>query len=130
MWACAACVGPAIGPMISGFSVTAENWHWALWEILWLAGPTFIVMFIALPETNAGTILLQRARRLRSSDMTSSKLAAQSEFDQGSLTFAAVAKEALIKPFELNFLDPSIAFTSIYTGLLYSLVCPRHHLFA
>ena len=121
-WALAACAGPAIGPMISGFSVTAENWRWALWEILWLAGPTFLVMFTLMPETNPGTILLNRARRLRLSHTdTTTKLMSQSEIDQGNLSFNTMAINALYRPFQLNLLDPSIAFTSVYTALMYAL---------
>ena len=33
LWAFAATCGPAMGPVISGFSVPAENWHWSLWEV-------------------------------------------------------------------------------------------------
>ena len=35
-WALAATCGPALGPIISGFSVVAENWRWSQWELLWL----------------------------------------------------------------------------------------------
>src|ERR1700744_3060449 len=31
IWAVAATLGPSLGPLISGFSVTAENWRWSLW---------------------------------------------------------------------------------------------------
>lgn len=112
LWALSACMGPAIGPLISGFSITAENWHWSLWEVLWLAGPTFIAMALFLPETNAATILLQRARRLRALEPTK-RLTAQSEIDQGSMTWSATAFEALYRPWQLNILDPAIAFTSV-----------------
>jgi MFS transporter, DHA1 family, multidrug resistance protein len=30
-WAVGATLGPSLGPLISGFSVTAENWRWSLW---------------------------------------------------------------------------------------------------
>lgn len=39
IWAMAATCGPALGPLLSGFSVPAENWHWSIWELLWLSGP-------------------------------------------------------------------------------------------
>lgn len=32
-WVSAAYCGPALGPLLSGFAVTAENWRWSLWEI-------------------------------------------------------------------------------------------------
>jgi DHA1 family multidrug resistance protein-like MFS transporter len=44
LWALFALGAPAIGPLIAGFSVPAEDWHWSLWEILWLAVPTWIIM--------------------------------------------------------------------------------------
>ena len=43
-WAGWATGGPSLGPLISGFSVPAENWHWSLWEMLWLSGPIFLAM--------------------------------------------------------------------------------------
>lgn len=33
LWAFAATCGPALGPIISGFSVAAKNWRWSLWEM-------------------------------------------------------------------------------------------------
>jgi DHA1 family multidrug resistance protein-like MFS transporter len=65
LWALAATCGPALGPIISGFSVTAENWRWSLWEMLWLSAPIFIMMLLFLPETFQANILLRRAKRLR-----------------------------------------------------------------
>jgi DHA1 family multidrug resistance protein-like MFS transporter len=65
VWAFAATCGPALGPLLSGFSVAAMDWRWSLWELLWLAGPVWILLFLFLPETSPSTILLQRAERLR-----------------------------------------------------------------
>src|SRR5271155_3063460 len=64
-WAASATAGPSLGPLISGFSVPAKNWHWSLWEILWLSGPVFIFLMFFLPETSSSNILLRRAARLR-----------------------------------------------------------------
>src|SRR3954468_18987802 len=64
-WVSAAYCGPALGPLLSGFAVMAKGWRWSLWEILWMAGPTLIVMFLFLPETSSHNILLRRAARLR-----------------------------------------------------------------
>ena len=36
VWVAAAFGGPALGPLLSGFAVTAEGWRWSLWEILWV----------------------------------------------------------------------------------------------
>ncbi|KAM0258610.1 hypothetical protein ACHAQJ_003781 [Trichoderma viride] len=119
-WAAFATAGPAIGPILSGFSVPATNWHWSLWEIVWLNAPVFIFMFFFLPETSSATILLQRARRLRR--LTGrSDLQSQSEIDQSKLTVNEVISQNLWRPFEINILDPSVLFTSLYTGLMYAI---------
>jgi len=65
LWAFAATCGPALGPIISGFSVSAKNWRWSLWEMLWMNGPIFLSLFFFLPETSSANILLRRAQRLR-----------------------------------------------------------------
>ena len=120
LWALSATCGPALGPIISGFSVAAENWRWSLWELLWLSGPIWILLFLALPETSPSNILLRRARRLRK--LTGdNRLKSQSEIDQANLTTKDIAAEALWRPMQLIFLDPSIAFTAIYTALIYGI---------
>ncbi|KAF2238680.1 benomyl/methotrexate resistance protein [Viridothelium virens] len=119
LWALAATCGPALGPMISGFSVAAENWRWSLWEMLWLSGPVWVA-FLFLPETSGPNILLWRARRLRK--LTGdSRLKSQSEIDQANLNPREVAIEALWRPILLMLLDPAIAFTAVYVALLYGI---------
>ena len=120
IWVAAAYCGPSLGPLISGFAVTAEGWRWSLWEILWLAGPVFILMFLCVPETSTPNILLRRAARLRA--LTGDKrLQAQSEIDQKGLRPSAVIIDALIKPMEITVKDPAIAFVNIYTSLVYGI---------
>jgi DHA1 family multidrug resistance protein-like MFS transporter len=120
LWAFAATCGPALGPIISGFSVAAKNWRWSLWEMLWLNGPIFLILFFFLPETSSANILLRRAQRLRK--VTGNPhLKSQSEIDQANLTPRAIAVEALWRPFQLMLLDPSIAFTAVYTAIIYGI---------
>jgi DHA1 family multidrug resistance protein-like MFS transporter len=95
-WVAAAYCGPALGPLLSGFAVMAKGWRWSLWEILWMAGPTLIVMFFFLPETSTPNILLRRAARLRK--LTGNpKLQSQSEIDQRLLKPSAVIIGALVR---------------------------------
>lgn len=120
LWAFAATCGPAIAPFISGFSVSAKNWHWSQWEMLWLNGPVFLMLFFFLPETSGNTILLRRAARLRA--LTGdARLVSQCEIDQANLSPREIAIEALWRPFELVLRDPSIAFTAVYTALIYGI---------
>lgn len=120
LWALAATCGPAMGPVISGFSVPAESWRWSLWEILWLSGPIFLAMFLLLPETSSANILLRRARRLRA--LTGDhRLKAQSEIDQANTKPRDVVYEALVRPWQLIFLDPAIGYTAFYVALCYGI---------
>lgn len=44
VWAFFPLAGPALGPVIGGFSIPAENWRWAMWEIVWISGFSLINM--------------------------------------------------------------------------------------
>jgi DHA1 family multidrug resistance protein-like MFS transporter len=119
-WAAFATLGPALGPVISGFSVPAMNWRWSLWEVVWLSAPIFLVMFFFLPETSPDAILLQRARRLRKIT-GNNNLMSQSEITQRKLTFSAVAAKSFYRPFQIVILDPAILFVNLYTSLIYGI---------
>ncbi|KAJ5356264.1 major facilitator superfamily domain-containing protein [Penicillium concentricum] len=120
LWALAATSGPALGPVISGFSVPAESWRWSLWEILWLAGPVLLVMILFLPETSSHNILLRRAKRLRK--LTgNSELRSLSELIQARMTAREVAFEALVRPMQLMIMDPAIGYTAVYAALCYAI---------
>lgn len=119
-WALFATCGPALGPIISGFSVAAENWRWSQWELLWLAGPVWLLMFLCLPETSPSNILLNRAKRLRK--LTGDRrLKSQSEIDQANIKVFDLIKENLLRPNQMMVLDPAIGFTAIYTALVYGI---------
>jgi len=119
-WVSAAYCGPALGPLISGFAVTAKGWRWSLWEILWAAGPIFLLMFMLLPETSTPNILLRRAQRLRK--LTGdSRLKSQSEIDQKNMKPSAIAIDAIVKPIEITLKDPAIAFVNVYTAIIYGI---------
>ena len=85
-----------------------------------MSGPVFILMFFAMPETSSANILLRRAKRLRA--LTGNKnLKAQSEIDQGNMTFRAVLLDAVVKPLEISVKDPAVMFTNLYTSLIYGI---------
>jgi DHA1 family multidrug resistance protein-like MFS transporter len=117
-WVSAAYCGPALGPLLSGFAVTAKGWRLSLWEILWAAGPTFLLMFMLLPETSTPNILLRRAQRLRK--LTGdNRLMAQSEIDQKNMKPGKILIDAIIKPMEITVKDPAILFVNVYTAIIY-----------
>ena len=119
-WAMAGFIGPALGPIIAGFSVVVEGWHWSMWELLWASGPSFIIFLLFLPETSTPTILYRRAHRLRR--LTGNpNLKSESEIAQSQLSPRQIAYDALVIPWKINILDPAILFTSVYTGLVYAI---------
>ena len=136
LWAAFATCGPALGPIISGFSVPAENWRWALWEILWLAGPVCLIMFFFLPETSSSNILLRRAARLRKLTRNPN-LKSQAEINQSKLKVSKILYESLYRPMQIMILDPAVSFqvlkastytkivqvlfTAVYTSLVYGI---------
>ncbi|KAI9838424.1 MAG: hypothetical protein M1838_004612 [Thelocarpon superellum] len=128
-WVSAAFAAPALGPLISGFAVTAENWRWSLWEILWMASPVFLLWFFFLPETSASNILLRRATRLR--QLTGNeRIRSQAEINRRGLTTNAIVFDALIKPLEIMIKDPAVLFTNLYTALTYGIYYSFFEVFA
>jgi DHA1 family multidrug resistance protein-like MFS transporter len=119
-WAFVATSGPAVGPLISGYSVPATNWRWSSWEMLWLSGPVLIGMLLFVPETSPSTILLRRAQRLRART-GQSFFKSQGEIDQSKLQAREVVFEALWRPIQTMIFDPSIGFTAVYSALIYGI---------
>jgi DHA1 family multidrug resistance protein-like MFS transporter len=117
-WVAANFCAPALGPLLSGFSVPALGWRWSLYEVMLMTAPALIMMWVAFPETSAANILLRRARRLRK--LTGNEnYKSQSEIDQANLTTKQVAIDALVKPTQIMFEDPAVFFTNIYSAFIY-----------
>lgn len=105
---------------MGGYAVQAKGWRWSGWELVWLAAPICLLMLFTLPETSADRILLGRARRLRA--LTGrTDLKSDGEIRQKEMTARAIAFDALIKPWEINALDPAVLFTTVYLALTYGI---------
>ncbi|KAK7414420.1 hypothetical protein QQX98_006698 [Neonectria punicea] len=116
-WAIFSFIGPAVGPIISGYTVPDHGWRWSLWEIVWIACPAF-VMLLLLPETSAAAILYQRAKRLRR--MTGDpRFKSPSEVE--GRPFRQVLYDAFVASWKINLQDLSIMFTSVYCALVYAI---------
>jgi len=117
-----AVAGPVLGPVVGGFAAAAENWRWPIWELAWVSGFTSILLLFLFPETLPDTILLKRARRLRK--LTGNEnLRSLSEIKQSEMTAGAVAKEYLVRPFQL-MMEPAVLFVNLYLGCEYLSVIP------
>lgn len=91
-----------------------------MWEILWMSGLIFVVMFFFLPETSSKNILLRRAERLRKRT-GNQRFLAPSEISEKGFKFQSVLVDAIIKPVEISIKDPAVMFTNIYTSLVYGI---------
>ncbi|PVH92357.1 putative MFS transporter [Periconia macrospinosa] len=117
-WAFFAYGGPALGPVLSGFSIPLDNWRWGMWETLILSGVTFVLLFFFLPETNAEYILRQRAKRIRKRTGDDSYLS-RVESRTHKKNWLKVLSYHLTMPFRITILDPSVGFINLYTALVY-----------
>ncbi|KAL0930467.1 major facilitator superfamily transporter [Colletotrichum truncatum] len=119
-WVSAVWCGPALGPLIAGWSVSVMGWRWSLLEALWAASFMFVIMLFFLPETSQDHILLRRAQRLRR--LTGDeRLMSKSEMNEAKLKFREVVGEALFKPMEITFKDPAMIFLQVYTSIVYGI---------
>lgn len=115
----AACAGPVIGPIAGGFAAAAESWRWPIWELAWISGFSSMFLAFLLPETLPDTILLKRAQRLRK--LTGNgKLRSLSEIRQAEMRASEVAREYLVRPFQL-MIEPAVLFINLYVGRAYPL---------
>lgn len=96
------------------------GWRWSSWELLWLSAPTMVIMFLAMPETSSDNILLRRAQRLRT-QTGRTDIKSESEIRQSTMSPREVIFNALIKPWEINALDPAVLFSTFYTSLTYGI---------
>lgn len=118
-WCFFAYAGPALGPVMTGFAIPLDNWRWGFWETLIVSGFTFILMFFFMPETNADYILAHRGKRLRKKTGDSNFLSKSESRSSQKKNWVTLTVYHLTMPFRITFLDPSIGFINLYTGLVY-----------
>lgn len=116
-WVGATFCAPALGPVMSGFAV-ASDWRWSMWEVLWMAVFTFVIMLAAFPETSASTILLRRAQRLRKR-FGDDRYKSASESSNLQKGYRRTVVDALIRPLQITVMDPAVLFTNLYSAYSY-----------
>ncbi|RMZ72121.1 major facilitator superfamily transporter [Pyrenophora seminiperda CCB06] len=118
LWAAVGTLGPSLGPAISSYAVQSLGWRFSSWELLIIAGPVYLVLLLSMPESSGPTILYYKAKRMRE-ETGNPELMSESERKQRNLKVSDLLFDALIKPWEINALDPAILFTTVYMGLCY-----------
>ena len=115
-------IGPAIGPIISGFLQVTKGdhgWQWSFYVLNMLGGATAIFMF-TLPETYAPVVLLNKARRLRKLNPEKyGNIIAPAEAQGRKL--GQIFRVALLRPWQILF-DPISFLVAIYMSVVYTLI--------
>jgi DHA1 family multidrug resistance protein-like MFS transporter len=112
-------VGPALGPVISGFLELKENWRWNFYVLLWFGAITSLLMF-TIPETLAPVILTKKAKRVRAMKILGYEdVIAPVEAQNRSLV--AIYKIALTRPWKI-LVDPISLMVAIYLSIVYMLL--------
>jgi len=120
LWAAVATLGPALGPTLSSYAVKDLGWRFSSWELLIIAGPIYLALLLLLPESSGPTILYYKAKRMRE-ETGNPELMSESERKQRNIKVSSLLFDALVKPWEINALDPAILFTTVYMGLCYGI---------
>ena len=112
VWVAFAYAGPAIGPAMASYLIEELGWRVTMWEIVICAAVAF-TMLLLLPETYMPKILHENnTRHPTSKESCSSGLAVEK-------SVMATLRDALVKPVQISFQDPAIAYVNIYTSYLY-----------
>ncbi|KAL2851938.1 major facilitator superfamily domain-containing protein [Aspergillus pseudoustus] len=121
IWGCFAVSAPVLGPLVGGFAAPVKGWAWTIWQLLWVSAFTLVVLFFFLPETYAPNILCRRARRIRRITGDSNYMS-ESEIELRQLDPKVVLFEALVRPFQLCFLEPVVFLMNLYISIIYRIL--------
>ncbi|KAG5981923.1 hypothetical protein E4U54_006450 [Claviceps lovelessii] len=113
-------LGPALGPIVSGFLAEAAGWRWVLGLTAIFTGTLWIVQSLVAPETYAPVLLRRRADALsrRTGKYYSSKLDAA----KPRATILDRLKLNLSRPWALLFREPIVFLTAVYLAILYGIL--------
>ncbi|RDW76310.1 MFS transporter [Aspergillus mulundensis] len=120
VWGTFAIAAPVLGPMVGGFASSANGWTWTMWQLIWVSAFALVALFFLLPETYGPNILYRRARRLRR--ITEQPFYCEAELELETITSTEMLFEALVRPFQLCFLEPIVLVMNIYISLVYGIL--------
>ncbi|GIZ40711.1 hypothetical protein CKM354_000403900 [Cercospora kikuchii] len=112
-------IGPAIGPLVGGFTADHLGWRWLYWLQLILSGACYILITFTVPETYAPTILARRAKKLRKETGSDHYV---TEVDLDLRPLSERLRVFLLRPFQLLFQELIVFFISLYMSVLYGLL--------
>ncbi|KAI7217711.1 MFS transporter [Hortaea werneckii] len=112
-------IGPALGPVISGFLELKKDWRWNFYVLLWLAAGTILIMW-SLPETLPSIVLLNKARRIRRAKIPGYENV-KAPVEVTDRTLLGIFRVALTRPWVILF-DPISFLVAIYLSMVYMLL--------
>ena len=112
-------VGPALGPVVSGFLELKENWRWNFYVLLWLAAITEVLMF-TIPETLPPVVLQNKARRIRAAQIPGYE-DVMAPVEATDRTLKGIFKVALTRPWRL-LVDHISFLVAVYLSVVYALL--------
>ncbi|KAK5371302.1 hypothetical protein LTR20_006702 [Exophiala xenobiotica] len=112
-------VGPALGPVVSGFLELKRDWRWNFYVLLWLGGFTEFLMLM-IPETHPSAVLINKARRIRGTGVEEHAILKAPAEAQGR-NLKDMFRIALVRPWQILF-DPISLLVAIYLSVVYLLL--------
>lgn len=112
-------MGPALGPVTSGFFQLKLDWRWAFYELLWLAAPS-LLLTLTIPETMGPIILMHKARRIRAAKIPGRE-SVRAPAEDSDRTLLGIFRVALTRPWIILF-DPICAAVAVYISIVYALL--------
>ncbi|KAI9813299.1 MAG: hypothetical protein M1827_004241 [Pycnora praestabilis] len=107
-------LGPAIGPIVGGFTAEKLGWRWTIWPILFMAVAAYILVF-STSETYKKVILQRRAKRL---GIASPPPMAPT----GAAALRFVMVITLVRPAHMLLTEPIVGFFSLYVAFNFSVL--------
>ncbi|ROW14433.1 hypothetical protein VPNG_03912 [Cytospora leucostoma] len=117
IFAAAPFMGPAIGPIVSGYFGQDEGWRWIEGLMAIFTGVLWITCTLLVPETYTPVLLRRRAAKL--SKKTGKLYLSRLDITQQKRTMAQQFKVALSRPWILLFREPIVFLTSMYMAIVY-----------
>ncbi|KAJ4986328.1 major facilitator superfamily transporter [Stagonosporopsis vannaccii] len=112
-------VGPALGPVISGFLELKKDWRWSFYVLLWLGGFTELLMF-TVPETLPAIVLRNKARRIRALKIAGRE-DVKAPVEVTDRTLLSIFHVALTRPWRI-LVDPISFAVAVYLAVVYALL--------
>ncbi|KAJ7461146.1 MFS polyamine transporter [Mycena latifolia] len=122
MFSASVFLGPVMGPIVAGYIVdSALSWRWVFWVMMIFAGSCTLVMVLALPETYAPVLLLNKVQARRKADPAGTQhlFAAHEKQDWSP---RGIVHRTLFRPFQMLAGEPILVLVTLYLSLVYGVM--------